>query len=544
MRHGRFITTALVAVAGMAIGPSVAAAAPSPLSDDSIENFAAGTAGIDTWAVEPGVVRLLRSPVSENFPGSALPGGWTATPWTPGQGGGSVAGGSVTVDGARVNDSPMYAPTPTQPLTLEFRATFGNVIYQNVGFGDTFGTPDGPWAMFSTGSNTPALPFGLYARTVTPGGMPSDPLLLPAVDPLLPHVYRIEWSTSDVKFYVDNNLVNTSNIVVAGPMRPVASDLDAGGPSVKVDWFAMGTTPSSGMFASRVLQADDPHTVWGTVKETGAGSGAAFETRTGNTTTPDSTWSDWQAVGSGGAIQSPAGRQNVQYKATLSSATATLDKVTIDYTTDTTAPGAAIDSVQVSATNASASFSSPDGDIAGFECSLDSAAFAPCTSPKELTGLAAGSHTFAVRGVDKAGNVGAADSKTFSIASPPAAGGATQQPSGGSSAVDTTAPKVSVVAKSLRASKKSAVSFRVGCPATETSCKVTLKLKNGSSSAASKTVTVKGSKTVTITLTLNKATRQLLKHGSLKVSAVYTATDAAGNHTTTTKRMTLSKAAA
>jgi hypothetical protein len=544
MRQGRFITTAVAAVAAMAVGPAGAAAAPSPLSDDSIENFAAGTAAANTWAVEPGNVRLKPTTVSENFDGpvGTLPTGWTASPWATG-GAGTVTGtGSLTVDGAHVNDAnlaPTYAPTPTQPLTLEFRATFAGSVYQNLGFGDTFATGDGPWATFSTGSNS--LPLGLYVRTMTPGGMASDIAVPATVDPLVAHTYRIEWSTTNVKFYVDNVLVTTPTAVIPGPMRPVVSDLDVGGVVVNADWLAMGSFPSTGSFVSHVLAADDAHTVWGAVKETGLGIGATFETRSGKNPTFDSTWSDWEPVGSGGAIQSPSGRQYIQYKATLSSAGANLDKVAIDYDIDTAAPSVAADAVQVSGTTASVSFSSPNGDIAGFECSLDSGAFAPCTSPKELTGLAAGSHTFAVRGVDKAGNVGAADSKTFSIAS----SGGTQQSSGGSSAVDTTAPKVSLVARSLRASKRGTVSFRVGCPATETRCKVQLQLKDGKKVAAKKTVTVSGGKTVTVTLQLTTAARQALaKHGSLKVSTVFTATDAAGNHKTTTRRMTLRRAAA
>jgi hypothetical protein len=49
-------------------------------------------------------------------------------------------------------------------------------------------------------------------------------------------------------------------------------------------------------------------------------------------------------------------------------------------------------------------FSGSDtGHVAGFECSLDGAAFAPCTSPKEFTDLADGPHTFEVQAFDDEG---------------------------------------------------------------------------------------------------------------------------------------------
>jgi hypothetical protein len=59
-----------------------------------------------------------------------------------------------------------------------------------------------------------------------------------------------------------------------------------------------------------------------------------------------------------------------------------------------------------STANVSLSFTSTQPGST-FECELDGAGFAACTSPKPYTGLASGSHTFRVRATDPAGNVDA-----------------------------------------------------------------------------------------------------------------------------------------
>jgi len=78
---------------------------------------------------------------------------------------------------------------------------------------------------------------------------------------------------------------------------------------------------------------------------------------------------------------------------------------------DITPPTTTISSGPASSTTStSASFSftgsdnvTPAGSLT-FQCSLDSAAYSSCTSPKTYSGLAVGSHTFSVKATDAAGN--------------------------------------------------------------------------------------------------------------------------------------------
>ena len=76
---------------------------------------------------------------------------------------------------------------------------------------------------------------------------------------------------------------------------------------------------------------------------------------------------------------------------------------------DTTPPDTLIDSgpAEGSTTSTtSASFAFHSSEVgSSFECSLDSAPFAACASPKDYANLPAGSHTFKVRAIDAAGNV-------------------------------------------------------------------------------------------------------------------------------------------
>jgi hypothetical protein len=60
------------------------------------------------------------------------------------------------------------------------------------------------------------------------------------------------------------------------------------------------------------------------------------------------------------------------------------------------------------------SFTAGEGG-ATFQCALDGGAYAPCSSPHRLTGLADKSYVFAVRATDPYGNMGAPATRTFTV---------------------------------------------------------------------------------------------------------------------------------
>ena len=459
------LITALVAVI-VAVAWAGAATAGAQTQEDT--DFSGGTHD-GTQVVPPGDLAL--SPVTDivaDFDGTTLPSGWEMVTWNTG-GSATVGGGVLTVDGARANTTSLY----DAGRSLEFAATFTADPFQHVGFGIDFN--DGPWAMFSTGGG--ALPVGLYARTFAPGGTAVNTPIAD-VDPLEEHEYSIEWTPTEVVYYVDGVEVAVHDVAISAQMRPIVSDFSAGGGSVIVDYLYLDPVPDAypteGTFTSRIFDAGDDRATWRTltaVVDAPENTGVSFEVRTGTTPTPDASWTDWQPVGAAGALPGPPS-ELPQYRATLTTTTtrsnglrcdvtladhrgvtSTTAPVSLDneayrlhqpreytacltartasesapstagigtaaestFVIDTTAPAATIGNVTVNGTTATVTFSSTATDVARFECSLDTGAYATCTSPRVLTSLSEGSHTIRVRAIDAAGNVGTAAQSTFVI---------------------------------------------------------------------------------------------------------------------------------
>ncbi len=104
----------------------------------------------------------------------------------------------------------------------------------------------------------------------------------------------------------------------------------------------------------------------------------------------------------------PDGDRTFAVRAVDPAGNADATPATYDWTLDATTPNTVIDSGPPDPDNqvaATFTFSSPNVGVGGtFACALDGGAFAACTSPHTVTGLAEGEHTFAVRVTDGAGN--------------------------------------------------------------------------------------------------------------------------------------------
>jgi len=225
-------------------------------------------------------------------------------------------------------------------------------------------------------------------------------------------------------------------------------------------------------------------------------------------------------IGSGSPAQLKAGivvavpdNSTTSFRATATNALGTASGCSepLVYVEDSEAPDTTIDTKPASLANTAAAkftFSGDDASgsgIASYECRLDGAGFEPCPSETELTGLAEGAHEFAVRAIDKAGNVDASPA-TFNWQ------------------IDLTAPAVAIdsLSKSLL---KAGESAELTWHADENG---EFQLRLGASDCASGTVLASGEYTAQPAPHLTEVKASDLAEGANSLRLCLT--DAAGNH--------------
>lgn len=128
------------------------------------------------------------------------------------------------------------------------------------------------------------------------------------------------------------------------------------------------------------------------------------------------------------------------------------------------APAVRIDSAPSGTTSDSTPeirFSSPDPDIARFECSVDGGAFATCASPFITPTLEDGPHTVDVRAIDLAAKTSAPARASFTVDAPDGGGG------GGGPSPDTEITDADVTAKKKQPQKGKKIKVKVKAGAGE-----------------------------------------------------------------------------
>jgi hypothetical protein len=293
-------------------------ALPSVFIDTTVADFSRGALDTAGTITANGDGELALSPlVNGDFNGTALPSGWTSSPWV-GLPSLTFALGEMRVDGTFVASSSLFH---FPAASLEFAATFSGAPYQHAGFGVSL--TDTTWALFSSGAGD-----GLYARSND--GNTSHDTLIPGSWFGTPHRFRIDWTATTMTYFVDGTQVASHPVSIGGMLRPLASDYVGDGSVLKIDWMRMTPYGAGSTFLSGVLDAGAPVT-WSTASWSGtspAGTTVTMSVRYGNSPTPDATWTPFTAVS--GPFNGVA--RYLQYRLQLATSDTTKTPIVTDVT--------------------------------------------------------------------------------------------------------------------------------------------------------------------------------------------------------------------
>ncbi len=287
---------------------SYAAAAGSPFVDATTADFTAGTSA-STYAASNGDGEVILTPtVTAEFTGTALPAGWTSTANVAG-GTSTVGGGSVSVSGANLTSTATYS----NGKSLEVSAKLGKG--QTIGW-VTSSNANVKMYFSVSGSNQ-------LVATVNDGGLNNaSGVAVTSWPGTAVHNLRIDWSSTTVTFYVDDvqKYTHKFSSLFGSTYRPLFGDLATTDPPMVVDWLRVLPYAASGTYTSRVLDGQ-ASVIWDGLSwdaTVPTGTTLTVKVRSGNTPTPDASWTAYATIpASGGAMNRTA--RYVQYQLTMTS---------------------------------------------------------------------------------------------------------------------------------------------------------------------------------------------------------------------------------
>ncbi len=266
-------------------------------------------------------------------------GTWSGGSYTP------APSGTLLVYGA--NGAYILGTTSYTRKVLEFRAKFTAHDFQHVGWAN--GTSFNEYSMFSTASNGQ-----LNARAEAGSGETATALGSSYLGSY--HKYKIDWGTSDSKFYIDDTLVATINTSNASGMYMIASNnTTTSGSDLTVDWMRILNFPSTtGTYLSCPLDSQVAGNIWGALTFSSTLPTSTALTVKTRTSSDNSTWSSYSSAISSGDTVSSSPDRYLQYQVTLtgtSSDTPTFDSISLPFASPTPSPSATTTSTPTASTS-------------------------------------------------------------------------------------------------------------------------------------------------------------------------------------------------
>jgi hypothetical protein len=280
--------------------PARFVSAANGVADLTAAQFRTNDGTTATYVQQDDLGELTRAPANgAEFDRGTLPPSWDEEAETPAASS-KVIRGKLYIGGKHTGTKDKFTPG----RTLEFRATFAGSGTQQVGWARNNGNGNDNWAMFSLENGT------LYAvqNIKDRQAVPLDPGLIGTA-----HVYRIDWSDTGFTYWVDGNQV-ASFAASVNSLRARARDAGDDDTPLILDWMRVSADPGSAGQVSRVLDAHQMVT-WDRLTyraDVPANSTVQISVRTGNSATPDATWSAWTPVANGGRVD--ASSRYLQYR--------------------------------------------------------------------------------------------------------------------------------------------------------------------------------------------------------------------------------------
>ena len=255
---------------------------------------------------------------------------------------------SAEITGVTAIESPVTTPTPTSPTSRTPRRSGRGAIYRI--------RPDGLWDLFwDSGDDSP------FDIVVEPTG-----------------TLLVGTGTEGKIFRVGGDPARATLLARAGARQVTALARDASGRIIGATsnpgkLFSLSSTPAErGTYESDIRDAGTVAS-WGAIRWRAVLNGGRIEvsTRTGNTSTPDETWSEWSkpySNANGEQISSPNARY-LQWRLTMSGAggsSPVLTSVTAAYLPRNLRPVVSSITVHPPGTVFQRPFSTGDPEIAGF----------------------------------------------------------------------------------------------------------------------------------------------------------------------------------